>query len=170
VIVGGGQGRTPYVGPTIKQFLPVDRLLSYLEAVLRVYNRHGRRDNIYKARIKILVAALGAEEFARRWRKSGPRSTPPRRPARRRAGPHPRAFAKTAFETLPAVRKRSNRQGREPAFARFVAQQRQAAQAARLRHRRGLAEGSARRRATPRPTSWTSSPIWPSATASATCG
>ena len=63
VIVGGGMGRTPYVGPTIRQFLPATSLLSYLEAVLRVYNRHGRRDNIYKARIKILVAQLGAEEF-----------------------------------------------------------------------------------------------------------
>jgi sulfite reductase (NADPH) hemoprotein beta-component len=65
VIVGGGMGRTPYVGPTIREFLPVGSMLSYLEAVLRVYNRHGRRDNIYKARIKVLVAQLGAEEFAR---------------------------------------------------------------------------------------------------------
>ncbi len=65
VIVGGGMGRTPYVGPTIRDVLPAEHLLSYLEAVLRVYNRHGRRDNIYKARIKILVAQLGAEEFAR---------------------------------------------------------------------------------------------------------
>ena len=65
VIVGGGMGRTPYVGPTIREFLPTASLLSYLEAVLRVYNRHGRRDNIYKARIKVLVAQLGAEEFAR---------------------------------------------------------------------------------------------------------
>jgi len=65
VIAGGGMGRTPYVGPTIRQHLPVGSLLSYLEAILRVYNRHGRRDNIYKARIKILVAQLGAEEFAR---------------------------------------------------------------------------------------------------------
>ena len=65
VMVGGGLGRTPYIGPTIREHLPVGRLLSYLEAVLRVYNRHGRRDNIYKARIKILVAQLGVEEFAR---------------------------------------------------------------------------------------------------------
>ena len=65
VIVGGGMGRTPYVGPTIREFLPVNRLLSYLEAILRVYNRYGRRDNNNKARIKILVATLGAEEFAR---------------------------------------------------------------------------------------------------------
>jgi len=65
VMAGGGMGRTPYIGSTIKAHLPAERLLSYLEAILRVYNRHGRRDNIYKARIKILVAALGAEEFAR---------------------------------------------------------------------------------------------------------
>jgi sulfite reductase (NADPH) hemoprotein beta-component len=65
VMVGGGLGRTPYLGPTIREFLPVRHLLSYLEAILRVYNRHGRRDNIWKARIKILVAQLGAEEFAR---------------------------------------------------------------------------------------------------------
>ncbi len=65
VMVGGGMGRTPYLGSTIAEHLPVQSLLSYLSAVLRVYNRHGRRDNIYKARIKILVAALGPAEFAR---------------------------------------------------------------------------------------------------------
>jgi sulfite reductase (NADPH) hemoprotein beta-component len=65
VIVGGGLGRTPYVGPTIKQHLPAEHLLSYLSAILRTYNRYGRRDNLYKARIKILVASLGAEEFGR---------------------------------------------------------------------------------------------------------
>ncbi|HEX4179220.1 MAG TPA: nitrite/sulfite reductase [Caulobacteraceae bacterium] len=65
VMVGGGLGRSPYMGVTIREHLPVGRLLSYLEAVLRVYNRLGRRDNNNKARIKILVAQLGAEEFAR---------------------------------------------------------------------------------------------------------
>ena len=64
VMVGGGLGRSPYIGKTVREHLPVDRLLSYLEAVLRVYNRHGRRDNPAKARIKILVAQLGIEEFA----------------------------------------------------------------------------------------------------------
>jgi len=63
VIVGGGLGRTPIIGTTIREFLPVADLLSYLEAILRVYNQYGRRDNLYKARIKILVKALGAEEF-----------------------------------------------------------------------------------------------------------
>lgn len=64
VFVGGGLGRTPYIGRTIRDFLPERRLLSYLEAILRVYNRLGRRDNKYKARIKILVAE-DPEEFRR---------------------------------------------------------------------------------------------------------
>ena len=63
VIVGGGLGRTPMVGPSIRDFLPEKHLLSYLEAVLRVYNQLGRRDNMYKARIKILVHETGAEKF-----------------------------------------------------------------------------------------------------------
>ncbi len=65
VYVGGGQGRTPYVAQLLKPFLDRHHLLSYLEAVMRVFNLHGRRDNLYKARIKILVNALGIEEFAR---------------------------------------------------------------------------------------------------------
>ncbi|HLB78939.1 MAG TPA: nitrite/sulfite reductase, partial [Dongiaceae bacterium] len=64
VIVGGGQGRTPMLGPTIRPFLPKRHLLSYLEATLRVYNMLGRRDNLFKARVKILVHAVGAERFA----------------------------------------------------------------------------------------------------------
>jgi sulfite reductase (NADPH) hemoprotein beta-component len=63
VIVGGGLGRTPYIGHTIREFLPKKHLLSYLEAVLRVYNLEGRRDNLYKARIKILINAGGVEKF-----------------------------------------------------------------------------------------------------------
>jgi sulfite reductase (NADPH) hemoprotein beta-component len=63
VIVGGGLGRTPIIGKTIREFLPKDELLAYLEAVLRVYNRYGRRDNIYKARIKILVHEIGVEKM-----------------------------------------------------------------------------------------------------------
>ena len=63
VIVGGGLGRTPFIGPTIRDFLPVGHLLSYLEAILRVYNLQGRRDNKYKARIKILVNAVGEDAF-----------------------------------------------------------------------------------------------------------
>ena len=65
VFVGGGMGRTPMIAPEINAFVPADDLLSYLEACLRVYNRHGRRDNIYKARIKILIHELGADEYRR---------------------------------------------------------------------------------------------------------
>ena len=64
VYVGGGQGRSPYVAQLLKPYLERHHLLSFLEAVMRVFNLHGRRDNLYKARIKILVNALGIEEFA----------------------------------------------------------------------------------------------------------
>ena len=63
VIVGGGLGRTPMIGKTLREFLPKDELLAYLEATLRVYNRYGRRDNLFKARIKILVHEIGAEKM-----------------------------------------------------------------------------------------------------------
>ena len=63
VIVGGGLGRTPMIGKTLREFLPKDELLAYLEATLRVYNRYGRRDNLYKARIKILVHEIGTEKM-----------------------------------------------------------------------------------------------------------
>ncbi|HJP04249.1 MAG: sulfite reductase [Chromatiales bacterium] len=65
VLVGGGQGRTPFVAKTIRDWLPPEHLLSYLEAILRVYNMDGRRDNKWKARIKILVHQTGLEEFRR---------------------------------------------------------------------------------------------------------
>ena len=65
VMVGGGLGRTPYLALTIKPFLPARDVLSYVEAVLRTYNQFGRRDNIWKARIKILVHELGPEAFAK---------------------------------------------------------------------------------------------------------
>ena len=65
VIVGGGLGRTPIIGKVIRDFLPRQHLLSYLDAILRVYNLHGRRDNKYKARIKILVDSMGAKDFAK---------------------------------------------------------------------------------------------------------
>ena len=65
VLVGGGLGRTPIIASPIREFLPWQHLITYLESILRVYNRYGRRDNSFKARIKILVKALGPEEFAR---------------------------------------------------------------------------------------------------------
>ncbi len=80
ILAGGGLGRTPIIGQVVREFLPREHLLTYLEAILRVYNLEGRRDNLTKARIKILVRSLGAEEFRRRveaeWeltRSSGPR-------------------------------------------------------------------------------------------------
>ncbi|NVN13010.1 nitrite/sulfite reductase, partial [Nguyenibacter vanlangensis] len=66
VFVGGGMGRTPLVGVHLRDNLPEEDLLAYLEAMVRVYNEYGRRDNIYKARIKILVQALGAEGYRAR--------------------------------------------------------------------------------------------------------
>ena len=63
--VGGGMGRTPMIAPLIKDYVPIEDFLSYSEACLRVYNRYGRRDNIYKARIKILVHEIGADEYRR---------------------------------------------------------------------------------------------------------
>jgi sulfite reductase (NADPH) hemoprotein beta-component len=66
ILAGGGLGRTPIIGQVVRDFLPREHLLTYLEAILRVYNVEGRRDNIHKARIKILVRSLGIEEFRRR--------------------------------------------------------------------------------------------------------
>ena len=63
ILVGGGLGRTPILAQTLQEFLPRIELLPYLEATLRVYNRYGRRDNKYKARIKILVQETGINEF-----------------------------------------------------------------------------------------------------------
>ncbi|GAA3717364.1 nitrite/sulfite reductase [Sphingomonas cynarae] len=65
IFVGGGMGRTPMIAPLIRDFVPADDLMSYLEAALRVYNRYGRRDNMYKARIKILVHEIGADDYRR---------------------------------------------------------------------------------------------------------
>ena len=121
VMVGGGLGRTPHIGSTIREFLPTRHLLSYFEAILRVYNRHGRRDNIFKARIKILVASLGAEEFARQveeeWAKSDHAriDLPDVELARIRANFTP------AFETLPARSEAVEAlKAADPAFARFL--------------------------------------------------
>ena len=121
VMVGGGLGRSPYLAVTIREFLPVRHLLSYLEAILRIYNRYGRRDNIWKARIKVLVASLGPEEFARQveaeWEKSQHEEVdlPDTELARIRASFTP------VFETLPE-RSETLERAREsnPALARFL--------------------------------------------------
>jgi sulfite reductase (NADPH) hemoprotein beta-component len=121
VMVGGGLGRTPYVGQTIREHLPVGRILSYIEAILRVYNRLGRRDNSNKARIKILVAQFGVEEFARQveaeWALiDGSKVDLPDTELAR-----VRAFFATAFETRPTVSKTFDAaKASDPAFARFA--------------------------------------------------
>ena len=116
VVVGGGMGRTPIVGPVIRAFLPWQEMLTYTEAILRVYNRHGRRDNLYKARIKILVKALGAEEFTRQveaeWAhlRDSESTIPEEELARVSA-----FFADPPYEALPAA---------EPAFDEALADNR----------------------------------------------
>ena len=121
VMVGGGLGASPHIGPTIREFLPANRLFSYLEAILRVYNRLGRRDNKAKARIKIVVASLGPEEFARQveveWEKIGPAGDLPDTELARIRG----AFAAKRFETLPARSEAFEAaKAADPGFARFV--------------------------------------------------
>ena len=90
VLVGGGLGRTPFIAKTIKPFVHGRDILSYVEAILRVYNQYGRRDNIYKARIKILVHELGIEKFAQRSRggvEADGRQRADARPFRHRGNP-----------------------------------------------------------------------------------
>ena len=100
--VGGGLGRTPMIGPVIREWLPRAELLNYLDAVLRVYNRHGRRDNLYKARIKILVRertpAVFAAEVEAEWARlaGGPATIPDAEFERMEA-----FFAPQPYETLP---------------------------------------------------------------------
>ena len=104
VMVGGGMGRTPILGSTVREFLPWQHMLSYIEAVMRVYNQYGRRDNKYKARIKILVKALGVEEFTRlveeEWLdlKDSPSTLTVEEMSRVAA-----YFTPPAYETLPAI-------------------------------------------------------------------
>jgi len=122
VLVGGGLGRTPYLGSVIREGLPARHLLSYMQAILRVFNRHGRRDNPNKARIKVLVASLGAAEFARQvdeeWDKTDKAAVdlPDTELARIRAD-----FAPKGFETLAPVSTAFNgAKAADPAFARFA--------------------------------------------------
>ena len=122
VMVGGGLGRSPHMGKTLREHLPVARLLSYLDAILRVYNRHGRRDNPAKARIKILVAELGIEEFARQveaeWAAldAAQVDLPDTELARIRG-----FFSPPAFEALPRVsRAFEAAKAADPAVARFA--------------------------------------------------
>lgn len=105
VRVGGGLGRTPILGPVIHDFLPEIHLLTYLEAILRVYNRYGRRDNKYKARIKILVRAMTPEIFTAKveeeWQriKDGPGTLTQQEIQRIRAHYQPPAYEQIDTET-----------------------------------------------------------------------
>ena len=123
VIVGGGQGRTPMIGYVVRDYLPVPQLLAYLEAVLRVYNQLGRRDNLYKARIKILVHETGRAEFTRlveeefaRMAEEDPPALPGAELARIRA-----YFKPPAYADLPATTPELDLAlAASPAFARWV--------------------------------------------------
>jgi sulfite reductase (NADPH) hemoprotein beta-component len=122
VMVGGGQGRTPYLAKTVREHLPAQHLLSYLDAVLRVYNRQSRRDNIHKQRIKILVHTLGVEEFTRQveaeWDKVDKAEVdlPDTELARVRQN-----FAPVAFAPQPALCPAfEDAKAADPEFARFA--------------------------------------------------
>ena len=122
VLVGGGLGRTPFVGKTIREFLPKEHFLSYLEAVLRVYNQLGRRDNKFKARIKVTVHEIGIEEFRRlveaEW--AAIRDTSLKLPKEEvdRIAAH---FQPPAFRALDATaRATEDRAAKDPAFASWL--------------------------------------------------
>jgi sulfite reductase (NADPH) hemoprotein beta-component len=119
-MVGGGLGRTPIIGSVINDFVPWQHLLTYTEAIMRVYNQFGRRDNKYKARIKILVKAVGAEEFARMVEaefadlKDGP-ETLTREEVERVA----QWFNPKPYLTLPSIDPRADHAG-DKAFANWL--------------------------------------------------
>jgi len=123
VLAGGGMGRTPYIGQVVGKFVAKEDLLSYIEAILRVYNTYGRRDNLYKARIKILVNALGVEAFRERveeeWEqiKDGPLKL--EQAEIERVARH---FAPPPYEKLPDGKPQLDalRLGKDRELARFV--------------------------------------------------
>ena len=124
VVVGGGLGRTPFIGKVIRDFLPKGELLAYLEAVMRVYNSEGRRDNKFKARVKILVHEIGSEEFKARVEEEyaqldGPSVNAPEEEIERIAA----YFAPPAYEDLPAQSdKLAAARAADPELDAFVAQ------------------------------------------------
>jgi sulfite reductase (NADPH) hemoprotein beta-component len=121
VLVGGGQGRTPVIAKSIRPFLPKRHLLSYLEAILRIYNQLGRRDNLYKARIKILVDSVGADRFTQlveeEWQqiRDGYLDLPAAEIERIRAH-----FAPPPYETLVDSAEYEAQRRRDFLFARWV--------------------------------------------------
>ena len=122
IIIGGGQGRTPMIAQTVREFLPRHDLLSYLEAIMRIYNLMGRRDNIFKAKLKILVYKLGIDEMQKlveeEWNqiKDGPLKLP--QAEIDRVAAH---FAPPPFETVePDPRAFDVHKFENPAFARWA--------------------------------------------------
>ena len=148
VYAGGGMGRTPYIGHVVGDFVAKKDILAFLEAVMRVYNQSGRRDNIYKARIKILVNALGAEEMRRQVMRefeeisaSGTLDASCRRSRQHRA-----LFCPAGFRTFK--RRRSGIRSRaqiERGFPRLDGNQHLASSRAGLCHRHDFAEANRRR-------------------------
>ena len=122
ILAGGGLGRTPMEGQVLREFLPREKLLSYLEAVLRVFNLEGRRDNKYKARIKILVHELGMDEFSARVEEEFSRIDSAETDVDAAEFARIKSwFAPPAYETLPAVsRKLEQAQTQDEELARFV--------------------------------------------------
>ena len=122
VLVGGGLGRTPYIGQTIRKWLAPEDLLSYVEAILRVYNMHGRRDNIHKARIKIIVNQMGIEKYRelvdKEWAltKDGALKVPEEEVERIRAYFAPPKYERLADATDGLARQRSG----DSAFDRWL--------------------------------------------------
>jgi sulfite reductase (NADPH) hemoprotein beta-component len=124
ILVGGGLGRTPVIGELINEFLPKQHLLTYLEAILRVYNQLGRRDNKFKARVKILVRAMGADAFRQKveaewvYLKDGPNTLTPE------AISHAQSFFKApaypALDDATAEAALQQQATGNPAFARWL--------------------------------------------------
>ena len=124
ILVGGGLGRTPVIGELINEFLPKQHLLTYLEAILRVYNQLGRRDNKFKARVKILVRAMGADAFRERveaewvYLKDGPNTLTPEAIAHAQSFFQAPAYA--ALDDAAAEAALQQKAAEQPAFGRWL--------------------------------------------------
>ncbi len=177
VLVGGGMGRTPVIGTVIREFLPWQQIMNYLEAVVRVYNRYGRRDNMYKARIKILVKAEGQryiDEVEAEFKQivevdGGPHTITQAELDRVTAcfvPPTLAPVAGNADEKISAMLQAEA--GQDGEFSRWLRQNVAAHQNPALRAVTLSFKRPARRPATP-PTSWRLPPTWPTVSAPARC-
>ena len=144
VLVGGGLGRTPYIGQTIRKWLAPEHLLSYVESILRIYNMQGRRDNIHKARIKIIVNQMGIDKY-RELVDAGLGVHEERRAegSRRRNRAHQRLFRGAAIREARGPNRGAREAARRrPRVRSLGARQRRRAQGAGLRDRQPFAEGA----------------------------